>query len=144
MHTSQLTVLPYSDTQEESHHIAQLFSVQLLNISVRSHLGQVPVADLATKSIHIDQKSHHRSGHKQSDSTPIMYAITKPLKYSNRIINTLQYNNFVLLLHLLNKCISKISNDSLNISRFLENKFNVRLAYSTGKPEKKTDRNFWF
>lgn len=27
VHTSQLTVLPYSDTQEETHNIAQLFAI---------------------------------------------------------------------------------------------------------------------
>lgn len=39
VHTSQLAVLPYSHPKKKSHHIAQFFSVQLLNISVRAHLG---------------------------------------------------------------------------------------------------------
>lgn len=63
VHAGQLPVLPYPHTQKKPHNIAQLFAVQLLNISVRAHLG-MPVADLVTKSIYIDQKSHHRSGHK--------------------------------------------------------------------------------
>lgn len=63
VHARQLAVLPYPHTQKKSHNITQFFAVQLLNISVRSHLGK-PVADLVTKSTYIDQKSHHRSGHK--------------------------------------------------------------------------------
>lgn len=69
MHASQLAVLPNSDTQEKTHNIAQLFTIQLLNISVSAHLGE-PVADLATKSIQIDQKSHHRSGHRKGSPFP--------------------------------------------------------------------------
>lgn len=39
VHTRQLTVLPYPHAKEESHNIAQFLSIQLLNISVRAHLG---------------------------------------------------------------------------------------------------------
>lgn len=72
VHAGQLAVLPYPYTQKKTHNIAQFLAVQLLNISVRAHLGQ-PVADLVTKSTYIDQKSHHRSGHKKSDLGPVTY-----------------------------------------------------------------------